>query len=74
MDEVLETAGLSLLDEIGLGDYVTEFVRFLYLEVYVGDTLPKPCTYFRDQLPWFVAGFLPCGWSGEWPDGQMRVF
>lgn len=59
---------------VALDDYVTEFIRLLSIEIYVGDLGRRRCTYFRDQLPWFAAGFLPCGWSGEWPVGRMRVF
>lgn len=57
-----------------LGDYVTEYVRMLFLEMYFGDDLATPSTYFRDQLGWFAGGFLPCGWDGDWPIGRMRVF
>jgi hypothetical protein len=32
------------------------------------------CTYFREQLSWFHAGHLPCGWDGDWPSGRMRVY
>jgi hypothetical protein len=59
---------------VALDDYVTEFIRLLVIEIYVGDLGRRRCTYFRDQLPWFAAGFLPCGWSGEWLVGRMRVF
>lgn len=65
---------LGMDDNVALGDYFTEFVRFLFLEIYLGDRMTQPCTYFRDQLGWFVAGFFPCGWEGEWPHGRMRVF
>lgn len=59
--------------KIAVGDYVHEFIRLLFIEIYAGDAEPR-CTYFRDQLGWFLAGFLPCGWEGEWPHGRMRVF
>jgi hypothetical protein len=68
-------AASNIDDNVFLGDYFTSYVRFLFLEIYVGDVAtPAPCTYFRDQLGWFVDGFLPCGWAGEWPHGRMRVF
>lgn len=60
--------------EIAVGDYVHEFIRLLFIEIYAGDIAESRCTYFRDQLGWFLAGFLPCGWEGEWPQGRMRVF
>jgi hypothetical protein len=65
----------SFLDtSIAMSDYVIEFVRLLFIEIYAGDIAAPQCTYFRDQLGWFLAGFFPCGWEGEWPHGRMRVF
>lgn len=60
--------------EITVGDYVHRFIQLLFIEIYAGDVAEPRCTYFRDQLGWFLAGFLPCGWEGEWPHGRMRVF
>jgi hypothetical protein len=60
--------------EILLGDYVHEYIRMLFIEIYAGDIAELHCTYFRDQLGWFLAGFLPCGWDGAWPAGKMKVF
>lgn len=60
--------------KIALLDYVQRFVRILFIEIHAGDVAEPRCTYFRDQLGWFVAGLLPCGWDGEWSHGQMRVF
>lgn len=60
--------------DIAAGDYVTDYVRFLFLEIAFGDRLATRSTYFRDQLAWWVAGFFPCGWSGSWPEGRLRIF
>jgi len=57
-----------------LGDYMHEYIRLLFIEIYAGDVDEPRCTYFRDQLGWFAAGFLPCGWDGTWPVGRLRVF
>lgn len=73
VDDVLGTAALSLDDEIAVGDYITSYIRFLYLEIYA-ERLGARSTYFRDQLAWWVAGFFPCGWVGKWPEGRLRVF
>lgn len=60
--------------KIAVGDYAHEFIRLLFIEIYAGDVAEPRCSYFRDQLGWFLAGFFPCGWEGEWPHGRMRVF
>ena len=55
-----------------LYDYLYNYGSFLLAEIIGGDELGS--TYFRELLPWFHAGRLPCGWEGNWPDGRMRVF
>lgn len=70
----LEDAGAPLYAMSTIGDYIHEYIRLLCIEIYAGDVAEPRCTYFRDQLGWFLAGFLPCGWEGAWPDGRMRVF
>ena len=52
-------------------EYLYEFVSMLFTEIIVPEA---GCTYFRDQLSWFQAGWFPCGWDGDWPSGRMRVF
>lgn len=49
-----------------------EFVSMLLAEIIASPD--AECTYFREQLSWFHAGHLPCGWDGDWPTGRMRVF
>lgn len=66
--------GLPLDLDVAIGDYLTSYVRFLHLEAFAAMRLHSDCTFFRSQLPWFVAGLLPCGWDGAWPRGRMRVF
>jgi len=48
-----------------------------YVSMLLAEIIASPeaeCTYFREQLTWFHAGHLPCGWDGDWPNGRMRVF
>lgn len=71
---ILEDSGAPLYAIMTIGDYIHEYIRLLFIEIYAGDVAEPHCTYFRDQLGWFLAGFLPCGWEGEWPRGRMRVF
>jgi len=61
-------AGLSS----DLGDHVHKYQQYLLTEIAVQDL--TPCTFFREQLAWYVAGHFPCGWVGEWPEGCHRVF
>ena len=70
----LEDAGAPLYAMMTIGDYIHGYIRLLFIEIYAGDVAEPRCTYFRDQLGWFLAGFLPCGWEGAWPDGKLRVF
>ncbi len=71
---ILEDSGAPLYAMMTVGDYIHEYIRLLFIEIHAGDVAEPRCTYFRDQLGWFLAGFLPCGWEGEWPHGRMRVF
>jgi hypothetical protein len=63
---------LPVPDKILLGDHVHMYFRYLLIEIGTQDV--NPCTYFREQLAWWHAGHVPCGWSGEWPLGQHRVY
>ena len=65
---------LPLSTDVALGDYLTSYVRFLFLEIFAASQLKASCSFFRDQFGWFTAGFFPCGWVGDWPSGRMRVF
>jgi len=49
-----------------------EFVSMLLAEIITSPDVE--CTYFREQLPWFHAGHFPCGWDGDWPNGNMRIY
>jgi hypothetical protein len=53
-------------------EYLYEFVSWLLGEIIASDKIAS--TYFRQQLAWYHAGHLPCGWEGAWPEGQMRVY
>jgi hypothetical protein len=55
-----------------LFDYCQLYIPKLLGEIIVGEAIR--CTYFREQLQWFYAGHLPCGWEGDWPEGRMRVY
>ena len=63
--------------EEAMNEYLYEFVSWLLAEIILqpAQSSPvRPLTYFREQLEWFHAGHVPCGWSGDWPLGLMRVF
>lgn len=31
-------------------------------------------TFFTDIARWYLAGHFPCGWKGDYPEGQLIVF
>ena len=33
-----------------------------------------PPRFFADMLGIYEAGHLPCGWVGEWPEGQLVIY
>jgi hypothetical protein len=53
-------------------EHLYEFVSMLLAAIIPSSE--AECTYFREQLAWFHAGYFPCGWEGHWPDGRMHVF
>lgn len=55
-----------------LEEYLYQYVSYLLAELVGAEDAGT--TYFRELLPWFHAGRLPCGWEGEWPAGRLRVF
>jgi len=66
----------ALPEEPALHDRLWEYLYELVLAVQaeIIGTNEVDSTYFREQLAWICAGHLPCGWDGDWPVGQMRVF
>jgi len=70
--ETPQVEGLDIEHDLLLTDYVYDFLNLLMMEIVFSDV--SDCTYFREQLTWFHAGHLPCGWEGAWPAGKMRVF
>lgn len=52
--------------------YLASYFQKLLVEIISADT--HDCSYFREQLTWYEAGHFCCGWTGEWPDGVLRVF
>lgn len=52
--------------------HIGAFVDNLLVEVISQEFVES--THFRELLSWFEAGFFPCGWEGQWPDGRLRVF
>ncbi len=52
--------------------YLYDYTSLLLAEIIGGDAVGL--TYFREQLPWYLAGRFPCGWEGNWPAGRPRVY
>ena len=45
-------------------------IRYALYECLVDDLTPR-VTFFRDLIHWFEQGYWPCGWRGQFPDGQL---
>src|SRR5581483_8961009 len=45
-------------------------VRYALFECLVDDVAPR-ATFFRDAISWFEQGYWPCGWKGNYPEGQL---
>ncbi len=48
-------------------------IRGAALESLISEIAPH-LHFFTDLLPYFRAGFWPCGWNGEYPDGRLILF
>jgi hypothetical protein len=66
------TDGMDSVREAEVWDHMTWTFERLLEEIIVADRVT--CTYFREELQWFAAGYFPCGWEGQWPVGKMRVY
>ncbi|MHA3774826.1 hypothetical protein ACXR0O_25175 [Verrucomicrobiota bacterium sgz303538] len=51
---------------------VERVARYALYECLVDDLSPHR-VFFRSLLNWFSEGYWPCGWSAEYPDGQLIV-
>jgi hypothetical protein len=51
-------------------DFPERTIRYAFFECLVDDTTPR-ITFFRDLMPWFEQGHWPCGWHGQFPEGQL---
>jgi len=51
-------------------DFPERTIRYAFFECLVDDITPR-VTFFRDLIPWFEQGYWPCGWRGQFPEGQL---
>jgi hypothetical protein len=42
------------------------------METEYSDIVPAGQSYTLAR--WYIAGHLPCGWRGEWPEGKLIVY
>jgi hypothetical protein len=50
--------------------------RFLWgaaHEIMLADVGPG-LNFFQGIMPWFRAGYFPCGWEGDWPEGKLVLW
>lgn len=64
----LINSGLSvdILDDISM-NLLSIFMLEYYSEYY-------SCDFYNKMLKIYLAGHLPCGWIGEYPDGKFIVY
>lgn len=64
----LTNSGLSvdILDDINM-NLLSIFMLEYYSEYY-------SCDFYNKMLKIYLAGHLPCGWIGEYPDGKFIVY
>lgn len=64
----LINSGLSvdILDDINM-NLLSIFMLEYYSEYY-------SCDFYNKMLKIYLAGHLPCGWIGEYPDGKFIVY
>ena len=53
-------------------DTVQWDILHLCMEAEYADVFPPG--FFASQAFWYMKGHFPCGWKGEFPDGQLVVF
>ena len=51
-------------------DFPERTIRYALFECLVDDIQPR-VMFFRDLMPWFEEGYWPCGWQGNFPQGQL---
>jgi len=57
----------------GTWEYMVEaHVSFIATEIAVSHLTTS--TLLRDMWYWYRRGHWPCGWQGNWPEGQLIVF
>ncbi|WP_261643484.1 hypothetical protein [Erwinia mallotivora] len=49
-----------------------DIVHYLVEDAYK-DKLKSDLLFF-ELLYFYESGYIPCGWNGEWPSGQLIVF
>ena len=42
-------------------------------EIMLADVEPK-LGFFQSMMPWLRAGYWPCGWEGNWPQGRLILW
>lgn len=61
-----EKSRQGILDDVQF-NIITLFILNFYSEYYKSD-------FFDKMLAIYLSGHLPCGWSGEYPEGRFLVY
>jgi hypothetical protein len=69
----LEATGLAAAIAAGHFHGCRWVVLHACLECEYADLVP-PGGFFHQTVPWYQSGHYPCGWLGEFPEGQLIVY
>ena len=61
---------------LALPDVVVDCVKWDTMHAVMVERYEKwsPPLFFLELLTVYEAGFFPCGWEGNWPDGNLIVY
>ncbi|MBX9679913.1 MAG: hypothetical protein K2X38_14215 [Gemmataceae bacterium] len=67
-DRLVEVGAASsaVLDWVR-GDFICACLEAEYADI----VAPR---YFNDRARWYIAGYFPCGWEGDFPKGRLLVY
>lgn len=73
LDKLIENIPLQHSDSTSLkADLQWNLFSYL-MEDHYKDKLKKPL-FFERLICIYEAGYIPCGWEGEWPQGRLVIY
>lgn len=76
MSPLIETRVKPLVEQYGLSkaiyDTVDWSITSIVLATHFGNLYLS--AFYADLACWYVKGHFPCGWKGDYPEGQLIVY